>query len=70
MKLLTVLSKMFETVISYLEVCISFLVKTSIKQILPVVIKGNWAQIGISMQRSVIWQSIQILKLTQNMTQA
>ena len=38
------------------------------KQILPVVVKGNRAQIvGIFMQCSALWQSIQILKLTQNM---
>ena len=38
------------------------------KQILPVIIKGNWAQIiGISMQQSALWQSIHILKLIQNM---
>jgi ATP-dependent DNA helicase PIF1 len=38
------------------------------KQILPVVIKGNQAQIvGIYMQRCTLWQSIQVLKLTQNM---
>ena len=38
------------------------------KQILPVVVKGNRAQIvGTSMQRSALWQQIQILKLTQNM---
>ena len=40
------------------------------KQILPVVVvvKGNRAQIvGICMQRSALWQSIRILKLTQNM---
>jgi len=38
------------------------------KQSLPVVVKGNWAQIiGISMQCSALWQQIQILKLTQNM---
>jgi hypothetical protein len=38
------------------------------KQILPVIIKGNRAQIvGISMQRSTLWHSIQILRLTQNM---
>ncbi len=38
------------------------------KQILPVVVKGNQAQIvGTSMQRSVLWQQIQVLKLTQNM---
>jgi hypothetical protein len=38
------------------------------KQILPVVVKGNRAQIvGICMQRSALWQSIHILRLTQNM---
>ncbi len=40
----------------------------SFKQILPVVVKENRAQIvGISIQRSALWQFIQILKLTQNM---
>jgi hypothetical protein len=38
------------------------------KQILPVVVKGNQAQIvGICMQRSTLWQQIQVLKLTENM---
>ena len=46
--------------------CVAF--GGDVKQILPVVIKGNQAQIvGISMQHSTLWQSIQVLKLIQNM---
>ena len=38
------------------------------KQILPVIIKGSRAQIvGASLQRSVLWQSIKVLRLTENM---
>ena len=38
------------------------------KQILPVIIKGSRAQIvGASLQQSVLWQSIKVLRLTENM---
>ena len=38
------------------------------KQILPVIIKGSKAQIvGASLQWSVLWQSIKVLRLTENM---
>ena len=38
------------------------------KQILPVIVKGSRAQIvGASLQRSVLWPSIEVLRLTENM---